>query len=324
MGGCLRIYLLKEDYARYKREFPHGVAFTLNGQVHGELPTNFISNVLKFDLLTQYLMVSVDCTEMDADVRADFMMASRDRIRRNEVYDEIYEALRDELKEHPGLRQHNALRRQKRLEETLSHEEKALDYLQEILKSDPTLSSILGTGGHVISTTGPTEELTPFSGKKFPTYFRIAKEPREGLIKFCPINRAVRVDFETDAANDYFERADSPGSIEFDPPNLCVSSRLWNGRFVTKFQMPYDANIGDVVSVKASVVDIERGYKGGPFVCQFKMKGTPETEDILVPPGKNSVGKKAQPNGRQTAASLAMPKVQEVRREKWDDCVLSV
>ena len=110
-----RMFLLKEQFD--KSNFPHGVFFTLNGQAHGDLPANFVSNVLKFDYLSGFLLVSVDCTDMNQSVREDFMMASRDRVRRNEVYDEIYATLREELRDHPGSRQHNSLRKQKRLEE---------------------------------------------------------------------------------------------------------------------------------------------------------------------------------------------------------------
>jgi hypothetical protein len=315
-----KIYLLKEEHHRYARDFPHGIFFTLNGQVHGNLPANFVSNVLKFDCLIDSLMISMDCTEMNSLVREDFIMASRDRVRHNEVYDEIYSTLRDELKEHPGLRQHNALRKQKRLEDALSNEEKTVDYFQELLKSDPTLASILGTGGHVISTTGPADEPEPYIGKKFPSYFHIIKEPKGGLTKLCPLNRTIRVDFETDAVNDYFNRADSPGSIMFDPPNLCISSHLWNGEFTAKFQMPYDAEVGDIVVMKVTVTDIQRETKDQPFVCQFTMKGAPEAEDIPpLPPGTSRPGKKAQNDGSITAPSLSVPKIKEVRREEWDD-----
>src|SRR5262249_8044705 len=44
-----RLFLLKEDYD--PKRFPHGVYFTLNGQVHGDLPANFVSTSLKFDYL---------------------------------------------------------------------------------------------------------------------------------------------------------------------------------------------------------------------------------------------------------------------------------
>lgn len=312
-----RAFLLKEEYN--SRNFPHGVYFTLNGQVHGDLPANWITSQLKFDCLAGYLMVSVDCTEMNPAVREDFIMASRDRIRRNEVYDEIYATLRDELKEHAGLKLHNALRKKKRLEETLADEDKAIDYFQEILKGDPTLSSVLGIGGRVISTTGPADTPELFIGKKFPTYFRIVKEPREGLIKYCPLNRTVHVDFETDAANDYFERADCPGSITFDPPNLCLTSNLWNGKFSTKFQMPYNANVGDVITMKVPVTDIEREGKGKPFFCQFIMKGAPELNTPNPPPGPRRNGQKPEKNGPNMVPALAIPKISEVRRERWDD-----
>lgn len=313
-----KLFLLKEGFK--ERNFPHGVYFTLNGQVHGDLPANFVSSTLKFDYLTKHLLVSVDCTQMDQAVREDFLMASRDRVRRNEAYDAIYTSLREELKEHQGLRIQNALRKKKRLDETLSKEENAADYLQELLKSDPTLASILGIGGNVISTIGPTTEPVPFNGKQFPTFFRIVKEPKGGLVKLCPLNRAVRIEFETDANNDYFDRPDCSGSIMFDPPNLCVSSHLWDGKFTTKFQMPYDANIGDLLEMKVTVTDIERATKGQPFVSHFQMKGAVEADDVLPqPPGDKPPGKRRNESGKLSSAVLAVPDIREVRRELWDD-----
>jgi len=311
-----KLFLLKEEYDA--ANFPHGVYFTLNGQVHGDLPNNFISSTLKFEFLSRDLLVSVDCTEMDQAVREDFLMASRDRVRRNEVYDLIFSSLRDELREHAGLRQHNAQRKKKRLDDTLSKEENATDYLQELLKSDPTLASILGIGGNVISTTGRTIEEVPFVGKKFPTYFRIAKEPKGGLSKSCPLNRTVRVEFETDATSDYFDRTDCPGSISFDPPNLCVSSHLWDGRFTTKFQMPYDAEVGNIINMTVSVTDIQRDIVG-PFKSTLAIVGASETADITRPSGSSGPRQRPNTNGKQQTAQLAAPDIREVRRDKWQD-----
>jgi hypothetical protein len=315
-----RLFLLREDYDPGK--FPHGVYFTLNGQVHGDLPANFISATLKFDYLSRTLLVSVDCTEMEPAAREDFLMASRDRVRRNEVYDAIYSTLREELREHPGLREHNAQRRKKRLDETLSKDENATDYLQELLRSDPTLASILGMGGNVISRTGPSTDPVPYGGKKFPTYFRIMKEPKGGLTKTCALNRLARIEFETDADNDYFNRTDCPGIIEFNPPNLCVSSHLWDGKFTTKFQMPYDAKVGDVVNFMITVSDIERETKGQPFVSHFTLKGALDAEDTLPPPsGARPPGTKPTPTGKQSSPQLTPPDIREVRKgqKAYDD-----
>jgi hypothetical protein len=309
-----RLFLLKEDFDPGK--FPHGVYFTLNGQVHGDLPANFISTTLKFEFLSRTLLVSVDCTQMVPEAREDFLMASRDRVRRNEVYDAIYGTLRDELREHSALREHNAQRRKKRLDETLSKEENAADYLQELLKSDPTLASILGLGGNVVSTTGPSTDPTPYSGKKFPTYFRIIKEPKGGLVKTCALNRAARIEFETDADNDYFNRTDCPGVIQFNPPNLCVSSHLWDGKFTTKFQMPYDAKVGDTVVLGVTVSDIEREAKGQPFTSHFTLKGALEAEDTPPPPpGARPPGTKPSVNGKQSSPQLSPPDIREVRKD---------
>ena len=305
--------MLKEDYDPGK--FPHGVYFTLNGQVHGDLPANFISSTLKFDYLSRTLLVSVDCTEMVPAAREDFLMASRDRVRRNEVYDAIYSTLRDELREHSGLREHNAQRRKKRLDETLSKDENATDYLQELLKSDPTLASILGMGGNVVSTTGPSADAVPYSGRKFPSYFRIIKEPKGGLVKSCALNRTARIEFETDADNDYFNRTDCPGAIQFDPPNLCVSSHLWDGKFTTKFQMPYDAKVGDIVDMTVTVSDIERETKEQPFITRFTLRGAQEAEDTPPPPpGARPPGVKPTTNGKQSSPQLTPPDIREVRK----------
>jgi hypothetical protein len=310
--------LLKEDYDA--GNFPHGVYFTLNGQVHGDLPANFVNGTLKFDYLSKTLLVSVDCTEMNQTVREDFLMASRDRVRRNEAYDAIYSALRDELREHPALRLHNAQRRKKRLDETLSKEENAANYLQELLKTDPTLATILGIGSNVISTTGPSVTPDPFHGRRFPTFFRISNEPKGGVLKSCPLNRTIRLEFETDADNGYFDRTDCPGSITFDPPNLCASSHLWDGKFLTRFQMPFDAKVGDVVNMTVTVTDIERMARGEPFVSHFTLKGATIAGDTPPPPaGKRTPGYKGNENGKHSSPQLATPDIREVQRENWDD-----
>lgn len=303
------------------RHFPHGVFFTVNGQVHGQLGANFISTSLKFDYLSQYMLVSIDCTAMNPQVREDFFMASRDRLRRNEVYDEIQQHLKEDLKSHPGLRAHNAIRKQQDIEKALSDDKQTVDFFQDLIKRDPALSTLLGAGGRLVTSTGPTDNPT-FDGRKFPTFFRLIKEPKEGLVKNCPLNKTVRIEFETDAENNYFERADSRGEIIFDPPNLCVSSSLWNGKYTTRFQLPWDANINDVLGVMVTISDVERESKGSPFISKFTLKGAPESEVVTQPGGHPSNGSKSTANGKVTAPALALPKIREIRKDEWDKPLL--
>jgi hypothetical protein len=247
---------------------------------------------------------------MDPTVREDFFMASRDRVRKNEVYDEVVERLVDVLRDHPGLKQLNAARRKKDIEDTLSNEEETTKLFNELLKADPMLARLFGGGDRLITKTGPGPE-QPFNGKKFPTYFRLVKGAAGGLVKHCPVNLTCQVEFETDAANDYFKRADCPGSINVNPPNLIEHSRLWNGRFTVKLRVPWNAQPGDQFQVAVTVEDVQTQTRSTPLVSHFTLIADPETERTSRP-GPGPVDGSTDPHGQGVSApTLAPPEVKE-------------
>ena len=107
-----------------------------------------------------------------------------------------------------------------------------------------------------------------------------------------------------------------------EPPNLCVSSHLWNGKLTTKFQIPYDADVSDVVNIMVTVNDIERDANGEPFISLFTLKGAPEAEEGVPPPsGTRPAGTKRKDDGKNTSAQLAPPDIHEVRKgqKTYDD-----
>lgn len=302
-----------------KRRVPYGVFFTVNGQVHGSLPADFVSRRLRFDYLKDDrgpLLVTVDCTNMDSIVREDFFMASRDRVRRNEVYAEIEAGLAEELRSHPGLQAINQQRRQKELERPLD-EDASLSVFQRLLDGDPSLASLFAAGDRLVTTTGPAAQ-TPFVGRQFPTFFRLAKEPKGGLVKNCAVNRTCNIEFETDAVNDYFMRLDSPGTVTIEPPNLLERQRLWNGEWDTRFRVPWNAEPGDEITVTVTVADVEREIRGMPFVSTFVLRATPSVDDSN-PPGPPSGSRGKQSNGKKTGVALALPRVVEVHKAEWEN-----
>jgi hypothetical protein len=311
-----RLVVFREEVKA--RHIPHGVFFTVNGQVHGSLPADFVTRRLRFDYLADHLLVSVDCTGMDSTVREDFFMASRDRVRRNEVYESIVDHLEEALREHQGLRDLNAARRKKEIERHITNKDETSAFFNDLLKSDPALAALFNLGGQLVTSTGPGTP-TPFVGRKFPTYFRVARAPREGIVKHCPLNRTTRVEFETDAVNDYFRRSDSPGNITTDPPGLIESSQLWNGSFTARFCAPWSAKPGDSIRVTVTVADVEADKRGG-FVSTFTIVAEDENERPLPPPGKNRHrnGRAPRGNGRRTTPSLAEPNIIEVRQDEWE------
>jgi hypothetical protein len=307
-----RMVVFKEEVN--PRRAPHGVFFTINGQVHGSLPSDFIARHLKFDYLKDHLLVSVDCTAMDSTVREDFFMASRDRVRRNEAYDAIWEALKDELREHSGLRELNARRRQLQIEKAVADQSETANVFNDLLKSDPSLAALFSAGDRLATSTGPGPE-APFQGRQFPTFFRIANAPKGGVVKRVPVNRTTRVVFETDAANDYFDRADSHGQIVTEPSGLIERKHLWNGEFTAHFSVPWDARPGQQVKVKINVSDSKTDINGQPFFSEFTMIIEGEASDSQPGSGgKQPSSKKPTPNGRQNLPRLQIPLVFEEHR----------
>jgi hypothetical protein len=298
------------------RRIPRGVLFVLNGQVHGALPSDFVRSRLKFDYLTGTygtLLVMLDCAEMNQQVREDFFMASRDRVRANETYRAIYDQLETDLREHPGLQALNQTRRQEVIE-AHQKDEGPREAFESLLKVDPTLASLFGAGERLVTRSGPGPR-PEYQGRLFPTFFRITKEPDKGLVKRCPTNKTCRVDFETDAVNDYFLRSSNPGTIRIDPHDLCEHSHLWNGQLTTRFRVPWDAKPGDTIPVTVTVTDIEREARAEPFLCRFTIVAAAEVQDRDKPSG-DVPPRRPEERGKEKVAA-AFPPISEVDRASW-------
>ena len=304
------------------RNHPTGVYFLVNGQVHGQYGSEFVSRRLGLDYIQKYILVSVDCTSIDRSVAEDLFMASRDRLRRNQHYDEIREVLANELGSHQGLKELNAARRKERTELATEGSPAIASMVSHLIRSDPGLANLFGDGARIVTSVGPGIGL-PFGGRQFPTYFRISKKPKQGtLLKRCPVNRTVKVEFETDAENGYFDRAEDPGAIQVEPGvDLIEASSLWNGRFVCRFRVPWDAVPGDITHVRVMVSDVER-IATGPFVSEFDLTADPAIDSNATklesttnprPSSKYAI------NGNKLNPSLDLPKPHEVRKEQWGD-----
>jgi len=75
---------VKETRETIQREFfknNMSVLFSMNGQVHGNYTSEFITRSLKLPLLKNYLLIHVDCTDVHTEFRNELFMASRDRLK---------------------------------------------------------------------------------------------------------------------------------------------------------------------------------------------------------------------------------------------------
>jgi hypothetical protein len=271
-----QIYAFKDDKAESYRT-NEGIIFAINGQTHGAIPKTFFERTrVKMGRLAKSLIIMVDCTAMSVGAREDLFMNSRDRLSNGELRKEIEEELEDIIGKHPGLRE---LRERRRTEEIASRleESKPLEHiLDSILKTSPTLSRLFLFGQRLSRPNRAEMEDKPgggqgkeggdatFEPKPHPTYFRFHKKRYgEMLQRSAEIDRRCRIRFETDAQNDYFERAHLPGSYDLDVidgalegANLPHSVTIHDGIANWSIKLPDDqVEVGDKVTIQCTVKD---------------------------------------------------------------------
>ena len=214
----------------------------------------------------------------------------------------------------------NASRRAKALEKALGDQEDVVQTFHELLKMDPTLRGLFNVGDRLLTTVGPTET-EQFDGRRFPTYFRIAGNPKGHVVKQCPVNKTCRVEFETDAANDYFDRSNSPGEIVVRPLPTLEYNHLWNGIYSIRFRPRAGAKPGDVIPVTVSVTDPDRASHGRPpFESEFEIAvEVADNRPTRPGPGGPSGprGPRGPGDGTKEVPRLAMPNIIEVRKSEW-------
>jgi hypothetical protein len=306
-----RVAVFKADVD--SRRIPKGVFFDLNGQAQGALPADFIPRRLGFEFLRNHLLVSVDCSGMRKGARENLFMAARDRLRRDYVYDEVVAQLETYLKAHPGLRALNSARLNRAIEKGLSSEEDIVATLNQLLQQDPGLRRLFNLGDRLVSTTGPVEAKA-FVGRRFPTFFDMAQGP---AVKHCPVNHTVRVEFATDAANNYFDRSESPGSFSIVPEDALAHENLWNGVWRVWLKAPEGTAAGDRLDVTFRITDPDRESRGKEaFGAQVVLEVAPAV-DRTHPPGPRPPRPGPGPKKHQEP-ELGLPEVAEIRRDAWD------
>lgn len=303
-----------------------GIVFTVNGQAQGFLPQNFFERKsVGMSYIKDSILVIVDCSKFERRVQEDLFMNSRDRLRDTDVRHEIENQLEELIKNHEGLKALRARRRQEEIEDKLKDSKPLSEILETIIKKSPTLTKLFIQGVGISNPFNITEVETgiEFKGKQFPTYFKLSRDYPQNSPKDAPINRRFRVQFETDAENDYFSRDRYPGQFCIFINNQLVknySLNLWNGLATLTVSLPKEVKIGDVLLVRTETTDVSRVE---PFCNKFYVRVTKEEGGgggkgkRKSPPGKDKTGK-----GRKTPSGLALPNIIELRKEnrQWEDC----
>jgi hypothetical protein len=297
-----------------------GIIFTVNGQVHGFLPRYFFERAqIKMGYIADSILVIVNCTKISRAMQEKLFMNSRDRLAGGALQDELEQQLEEVIKNHEGLKALRERRRREDVEHKLQDSKPLADVLENIIKKSPSLTSLFTQGVRIknpfkyIDSTG----MGKFRGKEFPTFFKLTKDYSNEKPKKCAINRKFRIQFETDAENDYFSRDKESGELTLSMGDTLIKDythNLWNGYATLTIALPQGVEIGERECFSASVIDPS---KTEPFISEFcievdqpQLNGDGDDSDRKASAGrKNGSGRKPD--------YLAIPNVWKVKRDEW-------
>lgn len=304
----IEVTLFKEGTS--KSEFTtqdNAILFTINGQTHATLGRSFLITKAKLYYLADYLLVHIDCTDVEPNIREQTFMPDRERMRRNEISREVAEILADELAKHEGLQKLNQFRREQQVIKNPKDTKFLENVVSNLIKNNRSLINYLGLGEGVkdVKQHGQTE-IEKYEGKRFPTYLKILSYSKDKLYrKQIPLNSYARLKLETDAANDYFYREMENGELKMKP-DIMRSFYLWNGIITIKLVPPQGIKVGQI---QRATVELTRPYDESLFM-DFEIEYTPEIQTRISP---------SEPKQEQKGMSYKLPEPVLVYEEKRDN-----
>ena len=323
----VRFYGFKQGKYQTYLQGKDGVLFIVNGQTQGNLSTRFYRrNSIKFGAVADSLVTIVDCSNLSREFQEELFMNNREALADSAFRRDLEKALEKVVASHPGLREFNNRRRQEKLKNKLEDDQSLADALKKVMSKSDLLNKFFFPGERITNPidTRKVDAAKKFEGKQFPEYFRHrGKDAGEVLRRTCEEGRAIRLLYETDAENSYFDRASSPGSYKLvvakmgTPLNLTVDETLYNGRATFTIDPDKAIATGDEIEVQLEVTDDSRVE---PFVCKTLLTVLPMNNHPPAPrpsppppPGSNPGDDQSIPSGIQ------LPKVDWVKEADWDD-----
>jgi hypothetical protein len=312
---------------RYRKR--EGVLFVRNGQTQGALPKDFFRrDNMKMKTLADDLLVFVECDKMGDRVREDLFMPSRDRLAECDFKVEMIELLEQTLKDDETLRLLRNQRQKELMTDKMKDDKPLAEVLQHIIKSSPNLTALLQLGQRITAPfnanqTGAHEE-KPFKGEIYPTFFKVKGTPYGEVHKReCPINYRMRLQFETDARDDYFSRRIEGGKFSMvwidkggkEHKVSIVGPNLRSGSATVMVTLPDGAEVGDILAMSGVTEDTRATFKNAIEVAVRPWAEHRKGGDTKR---KNKNPNDEQGNDRERPRQLSTPKIDPVYRDRWE------
>lgn len=311
----------KSRAEKYTRS--EGVIFSINGQTHGTMPQEFFGrNTVKMGYLKKSLLVVCDCSKIEGRAREDLFMNSRDRLRSGPLQKRIVRELEIFIAGHPGLKQLRERRRSEDMAGRLADQAPMANVLERIMKNSPTLSRLFIQGTRLSApySLKKVAKADAFEGVDHPTFFTLTRAYPVESPKPCHLNKRLRVQFKTNAKNDYFDRDVDPGEWSIKVDGVAIdgnnSLNLWQGTATLNAELPSAVAVDDKLHY---TIEIRDPYRAMPFECEFHVKALPAATSASGPGGPRRPPASDTPgDATRRQSGLALPEVVEVGRDEWD------
>lgn len=319
-------------------EFIRGrsVIFTMNGQTQGTENKTFISVDLGYRQLREYMLISVDCTNIKTSVRNEMFMSSRDRMREGKIYSRLREQIINLLKGEDCLKKLNQEYKGKELLES-SDDKELIKNLFANLRNNDSIRHLLSNmkGLYPFSTKKEVKKEEQNGDKKkpevekpkllrFPSYFRVTnlKEKEGKLYKAVSLDSKGTITFETNAENEFLTRNTDKGELEitilgykgngFGGPTPHLPSTPEEKLKISR-SGPNDGEI------KISFEPTDKAEVGDIFEISAKMISASGEMEVVVFVGIEDKKEKGKPKKEtEEAPNLNLPECIEVTKENWN------
>ncbi len=322
--GIIRDRFFRNDMA---------VMFSMNGQVHGSYSAEFITRTLKFNLLKDYLLIHVDCTGMQADFREELFMSDRERLKKGDEANLLREYLGKKLrksqldevnrrrKESIGLESEDTSELLKSFARNLPKDSELFKLLQNTLKLEERKDKKKSEENKK-----PKEKTDekPFQPKRFPSLFKLHKK-KDGInVITLPQNGEKTIKFDTDVANDYFDRVEEAGELKLAVLQIkgnervggtmagnekeisgllnIVKSSPANGTIKVTLNPTKELQVGDEVEITVSLNGV----------------GEPIEEIVWLKITDPEAPKESTPKEEDANENIGLPELKRVFQKDWE------
>lgn len=213
------------------------IIITFNGQKQGYLPNTIIKNELKLPFLEGYLIVQIECDNLDNESKRQLFSSTRESLRDTNILGELRKLTIDTLHEDDELRKLDLNRKQRYLKKD---ENEASEKLRKRLANRINVFlKEVGAGKEVTST--PTGETTgakkqePIPVQDPPTFITITTPEEKEVYP----GKSFSIKFKTDAHPNYFSSPDAFLAIS-NPHSFCSytgTANVLNGYGIAYFKV---------------------------------------------------------------------------------------